>query len=132
MKQDIDYMEHADGEQPIDDSDLDAAGRAKVESVRELGELVRGRLERAADDVPDKRFAAMWREVDKGIERELSQTPARASASGGGAWRRVMRFFDRFRGHIITGAVTAGAVAALAIVLRPSSGAKTEHDPINV
>jgi hypothetical protein len=125
-------MEHADGEQELDELDGDA--HAKVDAVRELGELVRGRLERAADDVPDKRFAAMWREVDKGIERGLSEAPARTAKSGGGLWRRLGRFFDQYRGHIITGAVAAGAVAALALVLRPSGdGVKNgEHDPINV
>jgi hypothetical protein len=132
MSNDIDVMEHADGEQTLE---LDGDARAKADVVRELGELVRGRLERAADDVPDKRFAAMWREVDKGIDRALSEAPVRAgNASGASLWRRIGRFFDQYRGHIITGAVAAGAVAALALVLRPSGeGVKNgERDPINV
>ena len=84
---DVDIMEHADGEQTLE---LDGDASAKASAVRELGELVRGRLERATDDVPDKRFAAMWREVDKGIDRALSEAPARAAnASGAGLWRSV-------------------------------------------
>ena len=137
MKTDLDFMEHADREQVIDDRDLDAQARAKIEVVGELGELVRGRLERAADDIPDKRFAAMWREIDKGIEAELTEgrdAPVRDRAHGGGFWHRVTRFFDRYRGHILVGAVSAGAVAMLALVLRPGdSGTRTNgHDPIDV
>jgi hypothetical protein len=33
----------------------------------------------------------------------------------------VTRWFDRYRGHVITGAVSAGAVAALALILRPGT-----------
>ena len=62
---DLDFMEHADGEA---ETDLTAEGRAKVDALHELGELVRGRLELAADDVPDARFASMWREIDKQID----------------------------------------------------------------
>jgi hypothetical protein len=132
MSKDIDVMEHADGEQAL--AELTPDARAKVDAINELGELVRGRLERAADDVPDKRFAAMWREVDKGIERDLAEAPAKVRARGGGLWRRLGRFFDRYRGHIVTGAVAAGAVAALALLLRPSGEGVNngERDPINV
>jgi hypothetical protein len=35
-----------------------------------------------------------------------------------GLLRKVGRWFDRYRGHILTGAVSAGAVAALALLLR--------------
>ncbi|HEY3804063.1 MAG TPA: hypothetical protein VGL61_15710 [Kofleriaceae bacterium] len=104
MKRDVDYMEHADGEA---ETELDADGRAKVAAVHELGELVRGRLERAADDVPEARFAQMWADIDKKI------VPIDAPPSP--SW------FDRYRGYMITAAISAGAVAALAIVLRQSS-----------
>jgi hypothetical protein len=48
--------------------------------------------------------------------------------------RRLSRFLDRYRSQIITGAVSAGAVAALALVLRGGSDAPTHsgHDPIDV
>ena len=32
--------------------------------IREVGELVRGHLELAADNVSDRRFDAMWKEID--------------------------------------------------------------------
>jgi hypothetical protein len=110
---DAELMEHADGER--EDGELaerlarDPAARAKVTAVHELGELVRGHLELAADEVHDARFAAMWRRIDDQI------------AARRGAWARVMAWFDRYRSHVITGAVSAGAVAALALVLRPSA-----------
>jgi hypothetical protein len=139
MRRDVDTMERVDGEhEPEGERDaveLTGEARAKADAIGELGELVRGRLERAADDVPDKKFAAMWREIDKGIERDLAATPAkRASAGGVSFWRLVTRFFDRYRAHIITGAVTAGVVAALAIVLRPGGGSSSSggHDAIDV
>jgi anti-sigma factor RsiW len=106
----------------------DPAARTKVEAVGELGELVRGHLELAADDVPDQRFAALWREVDKAIERERAPEPSRDGESvpvrvpvEGGFWRRLGRWFDDYRGHMITGAVSAGAVAALTLILRPGT-----------
>jgi hypothetical protein len=102
VKRDVDFMEHADGEA---ETELDADGRAKVAAVRELGELVRGRLERAADELPEARFAQLWAEIDKKID------PPPAPRG----------WFERYRGYVITAAVSAGAVAALAVILRGSS-----------
>ena len=127
---DSDLMAFADGE--LDEAasraleertSRDGATRAKVEGVHELGELLRGHLELSADAVPQKRFDALWREIDKGIERAHVEAaePARASASpapAAGIWSRIGRWFDRYRGHVLTGAVSAGAVAALALLLR--------------
>ena len=98
-ERDVDLMEHADGEAEVE---LGAEGRAKVAAVHELGELVRGRLEAAADDVPEARLARMWADIDK----QLAPPP------GPRGW------FERYRGYVITAAVSAGAVAALALVLR--------------
>jgi len=111
---DVELMEHADGE--LEDAEVAARierepdARAKVEAVRQIGELVRGHLELSADAVHDAKFAAMWRRIDEHIE-----VPAT------GVWSRVTAWFDRHRGHVITGAVSAGAVAALALVLRPGA-----------
>ena len=113
-KSDLELMEHADGE--LDDADVaarierDPEARAKVDAVKQIGELVRGHLELSADAVHDARFAAMWRRVD-------DQLVAPAT----GLWSRISGWIDRYRGHVITGAVSAGAVAALALVLRPSA-----------
>lgn len=104
---DLDLMQHADGER--EDVGLDdPIAQRKVAAVGELGELVRGHLELSADTVPDAKFAAMWREIDGAI----------GDAPVAKGW--LARWFDRYRGHVLTGVVSAGAVAALAIMLRPS------------
>jgi hypothetical protein len=111
---DLELMEYADGER--DDAELaaqldgDPEARAKALAIQQLGELVRGHLELSADAVHDAKFAAMWRRID-------SQLVAPAT----GFWSRVSTWFDRYRGHVITAAVTAGAVAALALILRPGT-----------
>ncbi|HEX5061151.1 MAG TPA: hypothetical protein VFV99_17415, partial [Kofleriaceae bacterium] len=129
---DIDLMALADGE--ADERELeellrDPASRRKVEAVDELGELVRGHLELSADAVPQKKLDALWREIDKGIDREretVSKPAADVAAAPAGGWlRRVGRWFDHYRGHVITGAVSAGAVAALALVLRGGADGQT-------
>ena len=114
---DLELMAHADGE--VDDAGLAArlegepqahAERTKIEAIHQLGELVRGHLELSADAVHDARFAAMWHRID-------GQLVAPAT----GLWSRISAWFDRYRGHVITGAVSAGAVAALALILRPGT-----------
>jgi hypothetical protein len=128
---DLDFMEHADGEA---ETELTADGQAKVDALNELGELVRGRLELAADDVPDARFASMWREIDKQIDLKKVETPAPVVAESAGFLSRLGRWLDRYRSQIITGAVSAGAVATLALVLHGGGGATTHtsRDPIDV
>ena len=120
LPSDLELMELADGER--DDDDLaalierDPEARAKREAIHQIGELVRGHLELSADAVPDAKFAAMWRRID-------GQLVAPAT----GFWSRVAAWFDRYRGHVITGMVSAGAVAALALVLRPGTADITGH-----
>ena len=117
----VEIMEIADGEA---EGELTGAARDKAEALGELGELVRGHHELAADAVPQKRFDAIWREIDKAIVTKAATEPEPtmvASARGRSVWRRISRWFDRYRGHIITGAVSAGAVAALTLVLRGPS-----------
>ena len=119
---DLELMGHADGE--LDDPELaarlelDPDARARLEAIQEVGELVRGHLELSADGVHDARFAAMWRRIDERI------------APATGLWARISGWLDRHRGHVITGVVSAGAVAALALVLRPGNseiGASGAH-----
>ncbi len=120
---DLDLMQHADGER--EEAPADGEGRAKVAAIRELGELVRGHLELSADAVPARKLEAMWKEIDNAI------VPAAAPSLGIGA--RISRWFERYRGHVLTGVVSAGAVAALAIVLRPSSeSGSSSSGPIQV
>lgn len=135
-RHDIELMEHADGELDGRSDDLTTEQRAKIESLGQLGELVRGHLELSADAVPDKRFANMWREIDKAIAKtDTAEAPVREStAAPVGIWRRIGRWFDAHRGHIISGAVGAGAVAALALVIRTQGDDATiaggDNDPI--
>lgn len=128
---DIDLMLHADGE--LDEKseaqmkarlEGDADARTKVESLAQVSELVRGHLEMTSDELLERKLNAMWRNVDKALDEQPK-----------GFWSRVSSWFEKYRGHIITGTVSAGAVAALAIMLRPSSN--ESHDtvqftPINV
>lgn len=113
----------------------DAAIRSKVEGVTELGEAVRGHLELSADAVPQKKLDALWREIDKAIDRESpASDPVNKQATepvSGGVWARIGRWFDRYRGHVLTGAVSAGAVAALALLLRnpaATNGSASGHE----
>lgn len=133
MNRDVDIMEHADGEGAASPKAEDNDVRAKTAAIRELGELVRGRLELAADEVADARFAAMWREIHHKIEAETGQSPTRDSGKRRGFWHSVGSFFDRYRAHILVGAVSAGAVAALALLLRPPRDGvrNTGRDPID-
>lgn len=76
---------------------------------RELGEVVRTHLELEADAVDARRFGAMWRAIDQGID---AQAPR-------GVVARIRGWLEQYRGHVFTGVVTAGAVAALTLVIRP-------------
>lgn len=114
-RDDIELMQHADGE--LDERseeklrvrlEGDAEARLKVESLGQVSELVRGHLELTADELLDRKLAGMWRNID----RKLDEAPK-------GMWSRAVSWLERYRGHVITGMVSAGAVAALALVLRP-------------
>jgi hypothetical protein len=122
-------MQHADGELDGDSAARDSDDKAKVDAIGELGELVRGRLERAADDVADRKFAAMWRQIEGKLEKEVEEPSEHRSV-----WARIGGWFDRYRGHLLTGAVSAGAVAAVAIALRGGADDdawQNDHRPIS-
>src|SRR5690606_7438729 len=111
--------------------EVDADSRAKVESLRQVGDSVRTYLELEADqaenDIPA--FAGMWDRIERRIhangaaEPAAAPAPVRAPAGGGsdegGLWAAVRRWFEGHRGYILTGAVSAGAVAALMLALGP-------------
>jgi anti-sigma factor RsiW len=144
---DDELMLHADGElderraRELEDflAKHDDA-RGKVAAIGELGELVRGHLELSADALPDAKLAAAWREIEKRLDGEAAPAPIKERETAphrNGWWRRASSFFDRFRGHIITGVVSAGAVAALALVLAPghdrnTSSERDRDQPIDV
>lgn len=108
---DAELMQHADGElaEMASDVDGDPEAQRKVAALGELRELVRGHLELSTDEVDERKFADMWRGVDRALDA--------AAPRGAGAW--LSSWFERYRGHLFTGVVSAGAVAALALVLRP-------------
>ena len=123
---DIELMQHADGElgerdtKAVEDrlaSDPDA--RTKHESLVQVDELLRGHLELAADNVADRRFDAMWKEIDA-----ATSAPEKKSA-----WSKVMSWLERHRGHVFTGALSAGVVAALALILRPGGSEDPQIAP---
>lgn len=124
---DSDLMQLADGElDPATAADLEAGlapdGRAKLAALRDLREAVRGHLELRADEA-EPRLVGMWAEIDKRLS--LDAPPVRQpagrtrEAKPQGLWARFARWVDDHRSHVLTGVLSAGAVAALALVLRP-------------
>jgi hypothetical protein len=143
---DIDLMQHADGELDaasereveayLRDGDAGEEARAKVEAVGHVGEVVRGHLELTTDVVPEARFAAMWSEIDKQLTLGATEpatvpvtsaTPAQPAEAAAGTWTAMTRWLDRKLGYILTGVASAGAVAAIALVMGRGDGL----DPTN-
>ncbi|MCA9674954.1 MAG: hypothetical protein H6708_16995 [Kofleriaceae bacterium] len=129
---DIDLMQLADDELTSAEREgveaavaADAGARARLDGVVEIGEVVRTHLERAADDA-EPRLAALWSAIDREIDKHaaLDREPAPRAADPAdaprGVWSRFTRWLDAYRGHILTGTLSAGAVAAIVLVLRPA------------
>jgi anti-sigma factor RsiW len=122
---DPDLMMLADGELDAAEASAveraaGAAGAAKVAGIREVGELVRGQLELSADAAED-RLAGLWSLVERRLDAAEPEVHAAAAATPDrsiGLWTRITRWMDGHRGHLLTGALSAGAVAALAFMLR--------------
>jgi anti-sigma factor RsiW len=115
---DIELMQYADGELSEREREAfakhletNADARTKLESLEQMHEYIAGTIENNVDSVPDHKFAAMWREVDKAIDEEAPR----------GIWAKIAAWLDRHRGHVITGVASAGAVATVALVLRSTS-----------
>lgn len=134
---DPDLMMLADGE--LDDADARALERAagangtlKVAAVREVGDLVRGHLELAADDAED-RLGGLWDLVERRLDAaDPAKDVAPAVAGSPGVWARFVRWIDGHRAHLLTGALSAGAVAALAFMLREEPRVITKTVQIEV
>jgi hypothetical protein len=136
---DIDLMQLADGE--LDRAQAarleaglpgDDGARAKLDAIRDLGEVVRGHLELRADEA-DPKLARMWGEIDKRIALDAApSTRAKAPAKTPGkrgVWGSIAAWLDDHRGHVLTGLVSAGAVAAIMLWLRPAGGDRTVFVP---
>jgi anti-sigma factor RsiW len=127
---DLDLMMHVDGELESAEenavaSRMDEPGtRGKAAAVRELGELVRGHVELATDEAEPK-LSTMWTQLAKRLDNErsaaMSSTAVPVSDSHQGVWGAVGRWFERYRSYVLTSALSAGAVAALALLLRPAT-----------
>jgi anti-sigma factor RsiW len=130
---DIDLMQHADGELSDEDErllaeqlDADPEAAAKLAALEQVGETVRTYVELAGDRV-ESRFDAMWSSIEQRIESqarasETAVMPPRAvetPAPKRGLWASFAAWLDGYRGHVITGAISAGAVAMLILFLRP-------------
>jgi anti-sigma factor RsiW len=143
----VDLMRHADGE--LDEAAErevtgaladDGTARDKVQAIGQLGELVRGHVELAAEAVPEARFAAMWREIDKATAPAPAPAPADDRVDDrAGVWTSVTRWLDRRLGYIITGVASAGAVAGLVLVFHsgepgalPTAAGPPPVDPLPV
>jgi hypothetical protein len=150
---DIDLMRYVDGEaqgQPgveregASGGDLDDAGdiasfivtdpdsRLKVEALEQMSDLLRSHLELAADEA-EPRLDAMWATIERriqtnGVGQGVRATPAAAATEErGGLLAAIGRFFGQYRGHFLTGAVAAGAAAALILALRPPAQVVVER-----
>ncbi|HWM88777.1 MAG TPA: hypothetical protein VNO33_23160 [Kofleriaceae bacterium] len=156
---DADLMMYADGELPADEARAVAdwlaaepAARLKLESLRQVGEAVRTYTELETDraEVEVPAFADMWSRIERRIHANGAgqRAPARAAAedrepvrtrreSGGpaGWWAGVRRWFEDHRGHVLTGAISAGAACALMLALGPTgevqiAGEGKRPDPV--
>jgi len=122
-KDDIELMQFADGELPEREREAfakylegDADARTKLESLEQMHDVIAGSLEQQADAVHDAKFAAMWRKIDEAIDDEAPR----------GVWAKIAAWLDRHRGHVFTGVASAGAVAAIALVIRSTSSDETQ------
>jgi hypothetical protein len=148
---DIDLMRYVDGEAQggeregasVGDRDdamdiasfiaADPDSRLKVEALEQMSDLLRSHLELAADEA-EPRLDAMWATIERrmqtnGVDQGVRATPAaaRTDEERGGLWAAIGRFFGQYRGHFLTGAVAAGAAAALILALRPPAQVVVER-----
>lgn len=103
-----------------------AEARAKIEGIREVGELVRTHLELSADEA-EPRLAGLWDLVERRLdaeERAVAPAPAIPAPS---LWGRLTGWMSRQRAPLLTGLVTAGAAAAVAVAVRPAPKVVTRY-----
>lgn len=118
----------ADGE--LDPADrgagyVEADAAATAAGVAELGGLLRGHLELAADEA-EPRLAELWDLVERRLDREEEAVAVPAApAPAPSLFTRVRAWFSGHRSHLATGLVSAGAVAALAFALRSDPESRT-------
>jgi anti-sigma factor RsiW len=137
---DLELMLYADDELPPDEARSVAAwiashpdARAKVEAIRQMGEVVRTYVELEADQA-EPRLEDAWSAIARKIhtngrvvaEEGDDEVPATRRQKTlprpepqEGLWASIRGWFGEHRGHVITGVVTAGAVAVLMFFMGP-------------
>jgi len=125
---DLDLMLAYDGE--LDDADLlsdDADDSVKLRALGEISELVRGYVELETDEA-DERLSALWDNVERRIHTNGQSAPATPAPEPAepGFVGRLLAWFESYRGHFVTGAVSAAAVALIMIAVgRPTQTTTT-------
>jgi hypothetical protein len=136
---DLELMMLADGELPAERArEVQAAIaaepllKARLDGIGALGDGVREHLaretERAEADLPE--FADLWAGIERGIQGEApavapeapavpAHRPRATAVADAGAWAAIRGWLEGARGHVLTGLVSAGAVAGLMLWLRP-------------
>ena len=136
---DAEIMLYADGEMSPDEAKGVAAwlgedgdARLKLESLRQVGEAVRTYAELETDraEVEVPAFADMWSRIERrihanGIAERAAQPAAAAPVRKrpgpiAGRWSALRGWFEDHRGHVLTGAISAGAACALMLALGPT------------
>jgi anti-sigma factor RsiW len=134
---DLELMLYADGELPPDEARQVAAwiaahpdDRAKVEAVRQVGEAVRTWVE-LETDAAEPRMDAAWAAISRKLQSngrpvvdEAEEPPPTRRHKTlvrpePGLLAKIRGWFGEHRGHVVTGVVTAGAVAALMFAIGP-------------
>ena len=133
---DLELMLYADGELPPDEARSIAAwiashpdAQAKVDAVRQVGEVVRTYVELEAD-AAEPRLDQAWSLIARRIranghtDDEAEELPATRRQptlrpAQPGVWATIRGWFGEHRGHLVTGMVTAGAVAAVMFFMGP-------------
>lgn len=128
---DIELMQHFDGELPGELGELSADQRTKLQALEQMSDVVRSHLELSADEV-DARLDGMWSNIERSISSNgearsaaaqgaPSVAPVRGRASAdedAGLFTGIGRWIDRYRSQVLTGAVCAAAAAAIVVLLR--------------
>ena len=94
--------------------------RARLEALREVGEVVRARLELAAEEAAP-RLDALWSQLERELEPAPRAVPERAAAAERAKDEPAgfLGWLVGVRGYVATGALAAAAAAILVIALRP-------------
>ncbi|MBP9085888.1 MAG: hypothetical protein KBG15_07200 [Kofleriaceae bacterium] len=157
---DMELMERFDGECADDGDDGgDGIDRPKFTGLAHVAELVRGHLEMQAEQTPDF-SSDLWSKIEARLDgadavrgsarTAIAVEDRRHDAAGGGglpnadlapggslsqSWQTasspgVWGWLAHHRAHFVTGMVSAGVVAAVALWLRPGAGQPPSLSPI--